>query len=290
MKGECLARRVSLLVALALLLLTDVTHAAQSAVQAPDSATQELILRDGTHAVGHVEEAPAGLLRFRTLSGALVEVEEGQVLSLRPLATARATGPVWPEDPNGTRLFFTPTGRSLRPGQGSFGVYELFLPNLQVGLAKQFSIGGGTPLIFDSGGPQIFWLTPKIQLLDRGNVQLAIGTMHFFAVKDNDVGLGFAVLTMGPRDKAVTLGWGVPYAGKAGAGMAMLGGEFRTSPRVKFITENYLMKEGGLLSGGLRWMGDRLSADLALGVPLDASDFFVFPLMNFVYTFGRQEP
>ena len=276
---------------LALLLMAGTAQAGAKAVQAPDSTTQELILRDGTHAVGHVEEAPAGLVRFRTLSGALVEVEAGQVLSLRPLATAQSqsVGPRWPEDPNGTRLIFSPTARSLRPGQASFGVYELFLPNLQVGVTKQISIGGGTPL-FSMGGYRIFWVTPKIQLLNQGNTQVAIGTMHFFGPEEVNGGLAFGVVTMGPRDRALTLGWGVPYAGEAAQGLAMVGGEYRTSPRVKIITENYLTKDGGLLSLGMRWIGDRLSADLALVTPMSSDGFSFFPMVNFVYTFGRQEP
>lgn len=260
--------------------------------QAPDSTLQELILRDGTHAVGHVEPASAGQLRFRTQAGALLEVDEAQVLSLRPLATAQALvqGPVWPEDPNGTRLVFAPTARSLRPGQASFGVYELFFPNLQVGLAPRISLGGGTPL-FSMEGHRIFWVTPKLQLLQQGNAQLAVGAMHFFGVSDVNGGLAFAVATLGPRDRAVTLGLGAPYTGKLAEKetMALVGAEARLSPRAKLLTENYLIRGGSLFSGGVRWIGDRLSADLALVVPSTSEGFVFFPMVNFVYTFGGQE-
>jgi len=66
----------------------------------------------------------------------------------------------------------------------------------------------------------------------------------------------------------------------------MLGGEARVARRVKAITENYVWKDGnGIVSGGFRFFGDRLSADLALLVPIGADEFFIVPMINFVYLF-----
>jgi hypothetical protein len=52
------------------------------------------------------------------------------------------------EDPNGTRLFFGPTGRPLERGQVYLGVFEFMMPFVQVGITNPISVGGGTPLIF----------------------------------------------------------------------------------------------------------------------------------------------
>ena len=52
------------------------------------------------------------------------------------------------------------------------------------------------------------------------------------------------------------------------------------------ICEGYRWGHGhGVASGGIRLLGDRLSADLALGVPLGGSGFAAFPVVNFVYAF-----
>lgn len=67
----------------------------------------------------------------------------------------------------------------------------------------------------------------------------------------------------------------------------MVGGEHRLTRRLKFVTENYFFEEGGLVSGGIRFMGDRLSADLGLFAPLDADFFFAAPMVNFVWKFGK---
>ena len=47
-----------------------------------------------------------------------------------------------------------------------------------------------------------------------------------------------------------------------------------------------MWKEGhGIASGGVRFFGERLSADLALAFPIGANEFFGFPVVNFVYLF-----
>ena len=66
----------------------------------------------------------------------------------------------------------------------------------------------------------------------------------------------------------------------------LLGGEARVSRSVKVITENYIWKDGhGIVSAGVRFFGERLSADLALAVPIGADGVYTFPLINFVYVF-----
>jgi energy-converting hydrogenase Eha subunit B len=51
------------------------------------------------------------------------------------------------------------------------------------------------------------------------------------------------------------------------------------------VTENYVFREGGIASAGVRFMTGRLSADLGLATPLGVDDVFVFPVVNFVWTF-----
>ena len=61
----------------------------------------------------------------------------------------------------------------------------------------------------------------------------------------------------------------------------------RLGRRVKLVTENYVWQSGaGIVSAGVRFFGERMSADVALGVPVggDAGGF-AFPVVNFVYLF-----
>lgn len=193
-------------------------------------------------------------------------------------------------DPNPTRLFFGPTGRSVKKGEGYVGVYELFLPFVQVGITDRLSIGGGTPLIFGQGGERPFWITPKFQIQENARVSTSVGALHFLNIDDIDLGIAYLASTIGNTDNAVTVGVGWAYVNtnhdKEGAWVAMIGGERRVGRRVKLITENYVFNGGGILSGGVRFLGESLSGDLGLFVPLHGFDELVaLPIANFVWKF-----
>jgi hypothetical protein len=76
------------------------------------------------------------------------------------------------------------------------------------------------------------------------------------------------------------------YAGDSRGWILMGGAEGRVSRSLKVMTENYVWQNGeGIVSGGVRFLGERLSADLALAVPVGMGEFFAFPVINFVYVF-----
>ena len=259
-------------------------------VAAPDE-TQELVLRDGTRAYGRVEHVADGRVTFRTTSGATIEVAVSDIVSVKPVEGQVIDGEFRRADPNPTRLFFAPTGRSLPRGTGYLGVYEILLPFVQVGLTDRISIGGGTPLIFGAGSEHPFWITPKVQVLAAKQTQASIGVLHFMNVGDGSLGVAYGVVTQGSADSAFTIGAGYAYErsfdDNGGAAILMLGGEHRVSRGVKLVTENYGWRSGGLASGGVRWMGEHLSADLGLVVPLGTDEVFAFPIVNVVWRFSR---
>lgn len=46
-----------------------------------------------------------------------------------------------------------------------------------------------------------------------------------------------------------------------------------------------MFKDGGLASCGVRFIGDRLSADLGLVVPMATDGVIAFPVVDFVWRF-----
>jgi hypothetical protein len=245
------------------------TPAATIAV-APADVTQEVRLRDGTSAIGRVEAVAGTTVTFRTLAGATLTIEAADIVSLATVEGRASGTQFWKDDPNPTRLFFGPTGRPLKRGDVYLGVYEIFIPFVQVGITDRFSIGGGTPLIFGGGSDRPFWFTPKYTLIAQPTTQVAVGAM-----------------TKGTRDSALTVGLGYAYERfeDNGAPVMMIGGEHRVHRHVKLVTENYVFREGGIASAGVRFMSGRLSADLGLATPLGVDDVFIFPVVNFVWTF-----
>jgi len=263
---------------------------APRAVQAaPPGIEQELTLKDGTRAIGRVEQVDGERVVFRTISGTVIETSASQISSLRTIEGRRVGGTFYRADPNPTRLFFGPTGRGVPAGGGYVGVYEVVFPFVQVGLTDRISIGGGTPLIFGEGSAHPFWITPKVQVLAGGRTQAALGVMHFLNVGDGNLGIAYGAVTHGSTDSALTVGAGYAYVRSSGeidgAGVLMLGGEHRVSRRIKVISENYIFTGLGLASVGVRFIGERLSADVGLVVPLGAEERVVFPIVNFVWQF-----
>ncbi len=253
--------------------------------------TQELVLKDGSRAFGRVERVDGTRLVFITTAGATIEVETSQVVSVAVVEGRVVDGEFRRADSNPTRLFFAPTGRSLKRGEAYLGVYQILLPFVQFGVTDRISIGGGTPLIFGLGSDHPFWITPKVQVIDRPSTKVALGVLHFLNVGDGNLGIAYGAVTQGHTDSAATFGLGYAYersyGENSGAAVAMVGGEHRFRRSMKIVTENYFFNEGGLVSVGVRWMGERLSADLGLAAPLGVDEVFVFPIVNFVWSFSR---
>jgi hypothetical protein len=267
--------------------------AAHARTDAPPAAEQDvtvyqLVLRDGSRLFGTVERQSDTEVEFRTQSGTLMTTHRSEIASLKQVSGTVMDGEFMPADPNATRMFFGPTGRSLGKGQTYLGVYEFFMPFVQVGVTDRFSIGGGTPLVFGmEDGDRPFWVTPKLQVLNAGSTQVAVGVIHAFSANEGGGGVGYIVGTHGTAQGSVTGGFGIGYAVDGGrARVAMLGGERQVRRNLKVMSENYILKNGnGMVSAGVRFFGERLSADLALAIPLGADELYTFPVVNFVYVF-----
>lgn len=248
----------------------------------------ELVLRDGSRLYGALErDDPDGVV-FKTQAGAIVTVKRADIETLKQITGSLAGGEFMPPDPNTTRLFFGPTGRSLPRGKTYLGVYEFVMPFVQVGVTDRFSIGGGTPLFFGlDSGDRPFWVTPKLQVVKTSSIDVAVGVFQALNAGGDGGGVAYAVSTSGNTSGSFTIGAGMAYGNDGGrAGVLMVGGERQVRRNLKVMTENYVWKGGdGVASAGIRFFGERLSADLALGVPLGGNEFFVFPIVNFVYVF-----
>ena len=189
---------------------------------------------------------------------------------------------------DGTRLLFGPTARALPRGQVYFGVYEFLMPFVQVGVTDRFSVGGGTPLFFGiDEGHRPFWITPKMQVLHTDSTDVAVGAMHTVAPGEGGGGVAYAVTTHGTERGSFTAGAGLAYDVDGGrAPVVMVGGEHVMHPGLRFVTESYIWKGGdGLASAGVRFCGEKLTADVGLAVPIGLGEVFAYPVINFVYRF-----
>lgn len=260
--------------------------AAQASTPTDTTALVEIVLDDGEVVRARILSR-GDPLRLRLPSGDVLEVAAGRVRDIRPLTAGRSVrGGYWPEDPNRTSLFLGPTARTLPRGRGYVGVYELFFPLVGVGVTDWLTVAGGAPILGDLLDHGVFYLAPKVRIPGTGPyVDVAVGALGFFS-DDDDFGVGYAVITAGSRDAAVTVGGLLPwYDSELGDQPAfLLGAEARVSRSVKLMTENYVTSEAALLTFGPRFFGDRLSADVGVAAVTDDGGFGgLFPIINFLY-------
>lgn len=262
-------------------------------VVADSGVLQRIQLRDGSELVGRIISVEDSTVQFQSSLGTTT-IRSADILKLH---TERGGivrhGQYYFPNPNATRLIFAPTGRMLDQGEGYFSDYWIFFPGLSVGLSDMFSIGGGMSIFPGVDlGEQLLYFTPKVGVARREKFNAAVGALFVslpnFDNGNETAGMLYGVGTWGDRDNSFTTGLGYGFAnGDLASNPAVLvGGEARVSPRVSFVTENYLIPGGTLLiGGGLRFMGRGLSVDLALfSAAGEDGGGCCLPFLGFVYS------
>lgn len=288
--------RVARRVVPALLVLFALSFAAPAASQlplelGPGDQLYEVYLVDGSSTFARVEAADSLRVVFQTVGGIRMEVPRTRIRSVVPAQGRMVGAEFWRRDPNTSRLMFSATGRTLAAGEAYLGTYFIVLPFAAVGVTDALTVAAGAPLTV--GEIQPFYIAPKLRIISSAGTDVAIGTL-LFVTDDEQVGIAYGVGTFGNPDRAFTLGLGFGYSGAdfSSQPVAMLGGEVRTSRRIKMMTENYVLpgETGVVVSLGLRFIGDRFSTDVGMAAAAgEDGGGCCLPLLNFSYHFdGRR--
>ena len=286
---------ITLLIAAAALAAGTPAHMAVAQTREPfPEGTVRLTLTDGTTVVGIIEREDDEELVIRTASGVVMTIPREQLESRETLAGQRFSR----ADPNQTRLLFAPTARALDSGTGYVSFYEIFFPFVAVSAGPQVTLAGGMSI--NPGSGRLFYAAPKVTVYQNPTMSFAVGALGVAGVGAGDgetAGLLFGVVTLGPSHGSITGGAAFGFVdGRFGKNPAlMLGGEYQLSNNVKLLSENYLfvgeVEAGVLVSGGLRFFGDQLAADIGLltltGIIDHIGSFPFIPWLGFTYNFGR---
>jgi hypothetical protein len=180
----------------------------------------------------------------------------------------------------------------LAPGERYYSNTYLFLQTFVGGMSDRMTMGGGMTLVPAGLENQVFYLTPKLGLLNTETLNVAAGALLAFAPMDDGHSLGilYGVGTYGGVDGSVTggLGWGYFDSELSNRPAVMLGGSRRVSRRMALVTENYLFPgtPNPLLSYGLRFFGEKIATDLAMIYPVNSGVGLPgFPWVSFTVKF-----
>ena len=288
----CLVRAVTVVVCLAGLTepaKAQVSNDIRARLTVPDSAhTQIVTLKDGSTIFGRILVVNGDTVTFQSQAGN-IQLSAGAIREIKEIAiTDVREGEYWFPNPNYTRLFFAPTGQMLKKGEGYFSDYELFFPGIAYGVTDNVTIGGGVSIFPAGFEDQIYYFTPKVGFSVSDKVHFATGIL-LAGTEGRTGGIYYGVGTFGDGNGSVTVGGGYGFAGGKieSKPVGMIGGEWRVARRIGLVTENYLLpvSENNILySFGLRFMGEKITTDLAL-VNVVGSDVIGVPYVDFVFRF-----
>ena len=253
--------------------------------------TVRVVLTDGSRHLGTIESETDDEVVLVTLAGVRMSIPRGQIARIESVSGEKFAR----MDPNMTRLLFAPTARPLPHGTGYVAVYEVFFPFVAYGIRDVVTLAGGVSLI-PGVGDQLVYAAPKVTLAELKGVQFAAGGLFITNFGgDGSGGLVYGIGTIGPRHASVTVGAGVGFVESefSTRPILVLAGEYQLSNSVKLLSENYVVPgiaDAMLASGGIRFFGDRLAADLGFWTApawiADAGGLPLFPWIGFAYNFG----
>jgi hypothetical protein len=286
---------------------------AQTTDSTSNATIVEIHLLEGSTISGDLIEETNEHLVINSPSLGRMTIEKSKIDSWKKLPKGSfKEGVYWHATANSSRNIFSPTGYGLEKGEGYYQNFMLFVNQFSYGFTDRFSMGIGieiATILFransfnDSDENNIalpaFMLTPKFSIpikedkwnVGIGGVVISVPyTDHFF-----DAGMVYGISTWGSRDNNITvgLGLGVSEDGIAKRPVITLSGNSRFSKRMAFVTENWLVSNGDqtvmLNTAGFRYLGGRVSIDMALVAGTDGNNFSIspIPLLGVSIPFGK---
>jgi len=282
---------------------------------APPSVPGEIIgqtytveVKSGTAVVGTLTAATAEELSFQTKDLGVLVLKRANIRQLTLLTPEQARRG-FDYQGNGNRLFFAPTARNLRRGEGTVQTIDIFLLGVNYGITDNISMGALFTWIPEAGSDNFFALTPKVSIPVREQVRLGAGALVVLRSGSNFT-LAYANGTYGSADNNLTAGVGYAFVqGQyVNTPVFIVGGATRVSRRLSLLNETYILNVknsydnatfiGGI--AGVRISGQRLSGSLGLMYGFSSytnvrsggggdsfSDGGALPFAEATYRFGR---
>ena len=268
------------------------------------SYTVEVV--SGTSIIGVLTAVSADELTFQTKDLGLLTIKRTNIKQLTVM-TAEQARLGFDYQGNGNRLFFAPTARNLRKGEGTVQTIDIFLLGVNYGITENISMGALFTWVPAAGSENLFALTPKVSFPVSERTRLGAGALVFFQNGTNFT-LGYGNATFGSADNNFTAGVGYAFVGGSHVNtpVFMLGGATRVSRRVSLLNETYILsvkdsyESANFVGGiaGVRVSGQRLSGSLGLMYGYSSysnrrysgdssGDVNAIPFAEATYRFGR---
>jgi hypothetical protein len=253
----------------------------------------KITLIDSTFSIGTIVNKSDTSILFKSLSDLVFSIRTDRIKEISYINSDSLVIIPSSNNPGISRLFFSPTARTLKAGSGYFSLHEVFFPFISIAAADIIELGGGIS-IYPEGDKQYYFLSSKFQLYCSENISASAGLIYLGISKEPDETLlGYGIVTLGNEKMGVTLGYGsnlMPNKKNDLSGLFIVGGDIQISDFIKLISENYLLleEEGATVvySSGVRFFGENLALDIGFFGAIDSSKGWPFlPWISFSYNF-----
>ncbi len=275
-----------------------VTASETFAQQQDSTAIFRIETRDGNEYMGKIIEKNNDQIIIQTEKLGVLTIRMTEVVTIDPVNISQIRDHVyWFENPQSTRYLWAPNGYGLKKGEGYYQNIWVLFNQFSVGVTDHFSLGGGViPLFLFGGTSSPVWFTPKISVPVKENkVNIGAGGLFGAVLGESDAGFGilYGVLTLGNRDKNLSLGLGYGYADGSWANHPAISvsAMVRTGPRGYLLTENYYLSGDNsgfvMLSLGGRRIIKKTGLDFGIVIPSDAGTLVAIPWLGLTVPFGK---
>lgn len=256
----------------------------------PDSSqTVEVTLTNNSEFYGYILSVQEQEIELRTPAG-IRFIGISKIRSVREVDGTNIAYS-WFPDANQTRLFFSPSAKPMQKGTGYYQNIYVFFSTASYAVSNNVSFSGGISLLPGlSINQQLYFIS--------GRTGAAVGENHYISGGIGTAAIpgtgeqlftGYGSYTYDMLRGSFTTGiTGISIMEDIGNYAILLGGDYRVSEKVSIVSENHLFPEDNatVLSGGLRFMGENMTIDLAFFRPGLSEDIgFGVPYVDFVFNF-----
>jgi hypothetical protein len=263
-------------------------------VQSDSLRIVKITLVDSTISIGTILNKSDSSILFQSLTNLVFKINIDRIKEIDYINHDSTLTHQASTNPGSSRLFFSPTARTLKAGSGYISFHEVFFPFISIAAADIIELAGGIS-IYPAGDKQYYFLSSKFQIYNSQNISASTGLVYLSIFNKSNDGalLGYGIVTLGNERKGVTLGYGLnlwPQKKNDLSGLFMVGGDIQVSDYIKLISENFLLieAEGTTLvySSGVRFFGENLAADIGFFGAIDSTKGWPFlPWVSFSYNF-----
>ena len=247
-------------------------------------------MENGKKYEGQMLEYGTDTLILRTENGDISLITS----KIRTIKPNEYVGPDSDAYPNNARYFIGPSAMPIKKGDGYYQNILVTSSNVNYGLTKNISVGGGLEFISMLYGEPLWTVSAKAGFPITENVHAGVGVLAAGISNFDALALPYTIFTFGNTKSnfSIAAAYGIVGGELTNGSTIMASGKLGLNNRIALITENFIVPVYESYTAYLGIHGIRIefranSFDIGGIIFSDIIDYVpILPLVGYVRTFG----